>query len=164
MGSKVPANTLRGIVFVSSLADPEVWMRPAVKANGGKFWEYVLCYVDDILAIFNNPKAIMDAISKRYTLKEGSVKPPDQYLGAEVKCHFIESFDNLGRACWSMLFNIYVKRSVDDVESHLNYISEQLSTKPTTPMSSGYRLEIDVIRELDAKRATYFQGLISVLR
>ena len=106
----------------------------------------------------------MDAMSELYTLKEGSVKPLDQYLGAKVKNHFIESYDDLGMSRWSMLSCIYVKRDVDDVESHLNDIREQLSTKPTTMMSSRYRPEIDVIRELDVKRATYFQGLIGVLR
>ena len=92
------------------------------------------------------------------------VKPPDQYLGAKVKCHFIKSYDDLGRLCWTMSSGIYVKRDVDDVESHLNDIREQLSTKPTTMMSSRYRPEIDVSWELDVKRVTYFQGLIGVLR
>ncbi len=34
----------------------------------------------------------------------------------------------------------------------------------STPMSQGYRPEIDTTPELDAKHANYYQGLIGVLR
>ena len=33
----------------SCLADPYVWMHPATKSDGTKYWEYVLLYVDDVL-------------------------------------------------------------------------------------------------------------------
>jgi hypothetical protein len=39
------ANTLRIMGFVSSKADPDVWMRSSVKPDGVKYYEYVLCYV-----------------------------------------------------------------------------------------------------------------------
>ena len=45
------AKRLDGIGFKSCHADPDVWLRPAVKPNGDEYYEYVLCYVDDILAI-----------------------------------------------------------------------------------------------------------------
>lgn len=41
---------LNDIGFTPTYADPDVWMRPAIKGNGFKYWEYVLCYVDDLLA------------------------------------------------------------------------------------------------------------------
>jgi hypothetical protein len=34
----------------------------------------------------------------------------------------------------------------------------------TTPVSQGYRAELDQLRELDAKRGQYYQSLIGVLR
>jgi hypothetical protein len=34
--------------FRSSQADPDVWLRPARKQSGEKYYEYVLCYVDDV--------------------------------------------------------------------------------------------------------------------
>ena len=35
-----------------SVADPDVWLRPAIKEKDGfKYWEYALCYVDDVLRI-----------------------------------------------------------------------------------------------------------------
>jgi hypothetical protein len=42
--------TLKSMDFVASLADPDVWMRPAVKDNGFEYYEYLLVYADDIIA------------------------------------------------------------------------------------------------------------------
>ena len=53
------AQTLRDAGFKSCLADPDVWMRKAIKPNGDHYWEYVLMYVDDALAISHDPKAIL---------------------------------------------------------------------------------------------------------
>ncbi len=60
--------------------------------------------------------------------------------------------------------DLYVKRAVTEVEHELEEIGKRLRTKVSTPMSHGYRPEIDTTPELDAKRAIYFQGLIGVLR
>jgi hypothetical protein len=89
---------LHDLNFKSSKADPDVWMRPAVKADSSKFYEYVLCYVDDILVASSNPQAVMDAIARTYTLKAGCVKEPELYLGAEVKKWYIEGSENPGKA------------------------------------------------------------------
>ena len=45
------AEHLDNIGFRSSVADPDVWLRPAVKPDGEEYYEYVVCHVDDILAI-----------------------------------------------------------------------------------------------------------------
>jgi hypothetical protein len=65
------AAALREYGYRNCQADPDVWMRPGVKANGEKIWNYVLCYVDDILCINTDPKLVMDFLA--YTLKKGSV-------------------------------------------------------------------------------------------
>ena len=78
------AETLRMAGFTSSKGDPDFWMRAAVKPNKEKYYEYVLCYVDDILAISHDPQAIMDHLSDKYTLKDGSVQEPTTYLGADI--------------------------------------------------------------------------------
>jgi hypothetical protein len=59
--------------FTACLADGDVWLRPSVKPGGEEYYEYILFYVDDILAISINPQALMDTLSKHYTLKDGSV-------------------------------------------------------------------------------------------
>jgi hypothetical protein len=35
--------TLQDLQFKSSLADPDVWLRPAVKPNGEYYYEYIFC-------------------------------------------------------------------------------------------------------------------------
>ena len=55
-----------------------------MKPNGDKYYEYVLIYVDDILAISHDPKKIMEYLSENYTLKKDSVCEPTQYLGADI--------------------------------------------------------------------------------
>ena len=37
--------------FESCKADPDVWFRPATYADGSEYYQYVLLYTDDILAI-----------------------------------------------------------------------------------------------------------------
>ena len=46
--------------YQSTVADPDVWRRPAVKSDGEAYYEYVLCYVDDILVISHDPWKIMN--------------------------------------------------------------------------------------------------------
>jgi Reverse transcriptase (RNA-dependent DNA polymerase) len=158
------AATVREAGFINCKADPDVWMRPAVKADGDKYYEYILCYVDDLLVISADPMAIMRHMEKHYTLKSGSVKEPDVYLGAEIKKWTIEEADNPTKTRWAMSSDLYVKRAVADVEHELAQIDERLPTKVTTPLSSGYRPELDTSPELDATRTNYYQGLIGVVR
>ena len=45
------SDTLNDIGFLSTKADPDVWYRPAVKPNAFEYYEYILCYVNNILCI-----------------------------------------------------------------------------------------------------------------
>jgi hypothetical protein len=42
--------------FTTCSVDPDVWMRPGTKADGTTYWQYVLLYTDDILAIMEEPE------------------------------------------------------------------------------------------------------------
>ena len=56
------AETLYDIGFVPTRADPDVWRWPAIKEDGFEYYEYVLCYVDDILAISHKARDVLKAI------------------------------------------------------------------------------------------------------
>ena len=43
-------------------ADPDVWIKPAVKPDSSEYYEMVLCYVDDVLAISADPMKTIDGI------------------------------------------------------------------------------------------------------
>jgi hypothetical protein len=78
------AATLREAGFKACKADANVWMRPAVKADGSKYYKYVLCYVDDLLVVSEHPKRIMEGLEAKYILQARSVGEPTTYLRAKV--------------------------------------------------------------------------------
>jgi hypothetical protein len=79
------ANTLYNMDFKPSYADPDVWMRAAVKPNGFKYYEYIFVYVDDLLILSHQTKAIVRVLKSIYRLKDDEVGVPKIYLGAQVK-------------------------------------------------------------------------------
>ena len=63
------AEKLSELDFNSSMADPDVWWRAAVKGDGERYYEYVLLYVDNILAISCDAKSILEDIQRTFKLK-----------------------------------------------------------------------------------------------
>ena len=78
------AETLHELNYVPSKANPDVYMRPAVKPNGFEHYLYVLCYVDDILSISHCTDVTMDGIRSRFTLKDNKVEELTEYLGVQL--------------------------------------------------------------------------------
>jgi len=81
------ASILRHIMgFTPCEADPDVWMRLAQKPDGTLYYEYVLCYVDDVLIISMDLDGIADELKEHFVLKEvldPAVKR-ERYLGATI--------------------------------------------------------------------------------
>ncbi len=132
------ASSLHEMNFKSSLADADVWMRPAIKDSGQTYYEYIFVYVDDILVLSMNPQAIMNTLSKLYRLKEGSLGPPTQYLGAQIKPH---RFDDMpGKSYWSLSAHRYIKEAVKNLEATLKKVGKKLpSSRIVSPIANGYR-------------------------
>jgi len=78
------AEHLSDIGFAPTLADADVWMRPAIREDGFKYWEYVLCYVDDLLAISDDPTRITKSIQSKLSLKDDKMEKPENYVGADM--------------------------------------------------------------------------------
>ena len=53
---------LDNIGLRSSVANPDVWLRPALKLDGKEYYEYVLIYVDDIMAISHDTDRIIKQV------------------------------------------------------------------------------------------------------
>ena len=160
------AASLRDAGYFSCKADPDVWMKAKSKPSGERYWSYVLCYVDDLLVVDHNPQEVMEYMQKKYTLKDGSVKEPDLYLGNEVTKWNMGDVLDPGKECWAMSSDMYVKRAVSEVEKELGEVSQRLllPSKVSTPMSQACRPEIDGSKLLPDRQANYYQGLIGVLR
>jgi hypothetical protein len=120
-----------------------------------------------LLIVNHELKVTMDYLASCYTLKPNSVKEPDSYLGAQVSKFYIDGADeDPAKPRWAMSSEKYVKQeAVADVETELEKIDQILPTLVTTPVSQGYRPELDQWRELDAKaaRTILYQSLIGVL-
>jgi hypothetical protein len=127
------AKKLDEMGFKLSIADPDVWLRPASKADGEEYYEYILMYVDNILAISASPMPIMEDIQRMVKFKNDAIAEPSNYLGARLHCKNINGID-----CWSITSVDYVKAAVETVEEGIRDMKWKLSTKVSTPMTSAY--------------------------
>ena len=151
--------TLYDIGFVPTRPDADVWRRPAIKEDGFEYYEYVLCYVDDILAICHTAKDMLKAVQAIFKLKDDRIEPPDMYLGATLSV-----MEDDGIQGWCMSLDKYVKAAVENVEQELARVSQRLPSKCRTLMTVGYRPERDVSAELTSEGIQRYQELIGVLR
>jgi hypothetical protein len=89
---------MRHLDFVSCLADPDVWMRPAKHSNGSEYYEYILLYTDDCLVIGEQPeRTLRNDLGRYFELKEESTGPPKLYLGGRTREVVLEN----GVKCWT---------------------------------------------------------------
>ena len=58
----------------------------------------------------------------------------------------------------------YVANAIKNVEGKLAEANRRLCVKVSTPMTVGYRPELDMTRLLSDEQANYYQNLIGVLR
>ena len=103
---------MKDLDLVSTLADPDIWIREAVHEDGFKYYEMLFVYVDDILAVSHKATGVIKGITEFYRVKEGSIKPPDIYLGANIMK--VQMTD--GRKVWGSSSRDYVKNAVIPVE------------------------------------------------
>ena len=54
--------------FAPTVMDPDVYIRRNINKKGGAYYELLLVYVDDVLAISHDPGAIMKAIGERFEI------------------------------------------------------------------------------------------------
>jgi Reverse transcriptase (RNA-dependent DNA polymerase) len=134
------AGTMTDMGFVSSRADPDVWIRPNVKGNGERYYERVLIYVDDILCVSHDPKSVMEVLRKTYRLKEESVGPPTRYLGADIRQMLLDN----GEPAWMMCPETYVRTAVENLQKQLAIDGfGALRARAPKPFRHEYRPEID---------------------
>ena len=137
------------INFTSCPAGPDIWMRPAIKSDGTKCYDYVLLYVDDALVVSENAESFLrNALGRYFELKEESIGPPDHYLGGKVRKVQLEN----GVYAWTFSSSQYVQTAVKNVEAYLDSQDNKrwkMPSKADTPLTTTYRPELDVSRELN---------------
>ena len=131
--------------FLPCPADPDVWMRKAIKADGSKYYEYVLLYTDDVLVVSENGEKILrEGIGKYFELKESSTGPPDIYLGGKLSKITLENSVEV----WAFGSSKYVQAAVTNAKQHLERKSQTLPSRVDTAIHMSYRPELDVSPEL----------------
>ena len=141
--------------FKMCRADNDVWMRPAVKATGDKFWECVLDNTDDLLVLSMKPQEILDRIDQHFKMKPGSVGAPTKCLGADIGQYTLSD----GSVAWSMSSDSYVQASLDNVERWLQKRGDRLKTKAACVFPSSWKPELDVTDLLKDEDASYYQQI-----
>ena len=145
--------------FVSSHADPDVWLRAAVTRDNFEYYEYILTYVDDLLVISENAMDIMKEIQNQVKFKKDLIEPPGNYLGARLKMKEIDDV-----VCWTISSHDYIQAAIKTIEEALENRPWKLPKKVTTPTSSNYAPELDMSDELNAMDTQFYQELIGILR
>jgi Reverse transcriptase (RNA-dependent DNA polymerase) len=146
------AGTLTDIGFESTQADPDVWIRPQVTRDGRRYYERVLIYVDDILCVSHDPKAMMDVLKKTYRLKDGSVGPPSRYLGADIERVWLDS----GHSAWTMSAHSYIKTAIENLQKQLAEDGYgKLRGRAPRPFRHEYHAELDGTELLPPAGITY---------
>ena len=152
------SKVIEDLGFKMCRADNDVFFRPGKNAEGMDVYEYVLLYSDDLLVVARDPEEICNQIGAVYKLKEGSCKPPTEYLGANIGI-FPEA-DH----CWYMSSEEYVKMALENVERHLHKQQLRLPTKTACVFPSKWKPELDVTPELNEGDTSYYQQQGGVLR
>ena len=141
------ADCMETLGYKPCKADQDLWMKPATKSNGDKYWTYVLFYVDDCLAIDVDAVAILKKIDKYFKMKEGSIGDPDIYLGAKLKEHVLPN----GVKAWGQSPSKYIQEAVKHAEEHLEREGlPKLKKRITSPFPANWYPELDDSEVLDA--------------
>jgi hypothetical protein len=99
-------------------------------------------------------------IGQHFVLCERLLGKPSYYLGGKLQEVNLEN----GVMAWAFGSCQYVQSAVRNVEEHLQAKGdEKLPYKAPTPLSSGYRPEIDISPELKDDDAMYYHSLIGIL-
>jgi len=135
--------------FKPSRAEPDIWMRKA-----GDHYEYIACYVDDLLIASKNPQAIIDGLQEephKFQLK--GTGPVEFHLG----CDFFR--DENGTLCFGP--RKYIERLADQYKS---MYGESPHTKVTSPLEKNDHPELDTTPLCGEEGITQYQSLIGALQ
>ena len=156
------AESLVQFGFKSTRADPYVWIRAAVFLDGGKYYEILFVYVDDILALSHKATEVIIEINIFYKAKEGIIKPPDIYLSANI--------DKLqmpdGREVWGSSSRDYVKNAIATVKRLFEEDGEGFTFRNSVKnlFPTGYKPELNVTEELRLEIISRYLQRIGICR
>ncbi|KAL7535614.1 hypothetical protein ACHAWF_005213 [Thalassiosira exigua] len=87
--------------FILSRVNRDMYYRKSPKPSRTLYYELLLVYANDVLAVSHGPKKIMEKIRKCFEIKNDEYGPPTTYLGGEVEQFTIPNSNN--ERLWSLL-------------------------------------------------------------
>jgi len=152
---------MEALGYKPTQADPDLWIKRAIKGDGTPSYKMMLIYVDDVLHLSEDPSEDMNNLNKLYRLKDGTGES-DRYLGGNVER--VQTDD--GSIAWSLSCHDYLSNAIKQVQEEL--AQKDLSLKEfgtgLRPYPASYRPEMDVTPTLDEMGTNRFQQLIGILR
>ena len=100
-----------------------------MKTDGFEYYEYILCYIYNVLCISHDPQKLMKRIQEDFKLQDDKIEPTDVYLGDTHANMKLES----GKYCWTVSPEQYVKAVVTNVEEDLSSSGKRFPSKFFTP-------------------------------
>ena len=79
--------------------------------DGFEYYEYILCYIYNVLCIYHNLRKYMKRIQEDFKLNDNNIEPPDVYLGSPLAKMKLES----GDYCWTVYPEQYLKAAVTNI-------------------------------------------------
>jgi len=136
---------------------------------GERYYEYTLIHTDDCMVISRRAKEIMEAIDAVYKLKKDKktgkcYSEPSTYLGTKIRKYRSPDADENDPYCWSWSGDDYIKDIVEQCERKLKAHGRQLNAKQTSPLTPGYRPELDTSPELTGESWHWYNELVGQLR
>ena len=119
-------------------------------------------YVDDILALSHKATEVITQIISFYKAREGSIKPPDIYLGADIDKIQIPD----GREVWRSSSRDYVKNAIITFERLFKEDGKGFTFRNSVknPFPTGYKPELDVTEKLGPEMISRYLQLIGICR
>ena len=68
---------MEALSYLPCRSDPDVWMHKAREFDGTEYYEYMILYVDDCLAISETPKEEVLQLDKFFNMQPISIAPPN---------------------------------------------------------------------------------------
>src|SRR5210317_349360 len=135
--------------YSPSKADPNLWMKDCTS-----HYEYIACYVDDVLVWNKDAMGVMNQLNETYILK--SVGIPEYYLGADFMVLGDEwTHEGVGLA---MSAQTYLSMVIPKLESMFDKDFKFKSDK--MPMEEDYHPEVDDSPILGQYGAAKFRSII----
>ena len=100
-----------------------LWIKRDVLPDGKEYCSMLLVYVDDILCFHKDMPVVIYSLASIYALKQGSMGPPDRYLGENI--YRVQTND--GKVVWETHSEDYYKAAIENLDKTLKADGKSLS-------------------------------------